>query len=610
MRKVHPSKPGPDRSSRSRNSPPLFKASHLVILLLAVMQPSPRAQLPGIIPEIEIDQAALMQGNYSFQKVVESGRHLFSTPFNTFDGHGEGPEGPRRSTQQLYAGKSFRFLRLNGLDSQSCFECHNSIGSDVQSDTASTALSRKNNVIGGSAGFASSAFINPSFPDPLVTFIRNPPHLFGIGYGQQLAKEMTFDLLGLRLGAQLLAMVSPGVRIEQELISKGTRFGTYAVTFEGTMKKQPLEIRDNILLGTGLTEDYSSVEGVSEDLVVRPFQWKGNASNERNFVKDALNFHFGIQGEELFFDEDEQNPGQVYVTELDNDEDGVENEISPGNISALTVFTTVIRPPVQVIPAGKEAMVERGRTIFTGEATDVIMPGRQNCADCHTPSLSINDSEVVVRDPTDLSNLERPTGGQVGLPVSHAAASDLPVIRSFKKALSAVTPAGFADPESLAKELKNKIVPLVGYHYDLTEMDSLPMSYPRLPENMDGSIDVPLFSDIRRHRMGEALQDVADQGTDAGGIMVPADQFLTRPLWGVADTGPWLHDGRALTLEEAILLHESTGSEANPAIEDFRALSESDRAAVITFLLTLRLPDENLAPPENRIGDRYWSSIK
>ena len=61
-------------------------------------------------------------------------------------------------------------------------------------------------------------------------------------------------------------------------------------------------------------------------------------------------------------------------------------------------------------------------------------------------------------------------------------------------------------------------------------------------------------------------------------------EFLTRPLWGVGDTGPWLHDGRARTLRDAILMHESLGSEANPVIETFKSLSCDDQAAIVEFL--------------------------
>ncbi|MGH9763611.1 MAG: di-heme oxidoredictase family protein, partial [Blastocatellia bacterium] len=62
------------------------------------------------------------------------------------------------------------------------------------------------------------------------------------------------------------------------------------------------------------------------------------------------------------------------------------------------------------------------------------------------------------------------------------------------------------------------------------------------------------------------------------------------PLWGVADTGPWLHDGRARTLKDAILFHESPGSEADEVIEAFKKLAPEYQQDVVDFLLTLKLP--------------------
>ena len=35
-----------------------------------------------------------------------------------------------------------------------------------------------------------------------------------------------------------------------------------------------------------------------------------------------------------------------------------------------------------------------------------------------------------------------------------------------------------------------------------------------------------------------------------------AQEWRTPPLWGVADSPPYLHDGRAYTLEDAIRLHD------------------------------------------------------
>ena len=63
--------------------------------------------------------------------------------------------------------------------------------------------------------------------------------------------------------------------------------------------------------------------------------------------------------------------------------------------------------------------------------------------------------------------------------------------------------------------------------------------------------------------------------------------FTTARLWGISDSGPYLHDGRALTLNEAISQH---GGEAQSNADAFDALNEADRAALITYLDTLHTP--------------------
>jgi hypothetical protein len=136
------------------------------------------------------------------------------------------------------------------------------------------------------------------------------------------------------------------------------------------------------------------------------------------------------------------------------------------------------------------------------------------------------------------------------------------------------------------------------------------LQLPRLKPNQDGTVDVPLFSDLKTHVMGKFLSDVTGcpssgppcppQGTDVASINTVPDQFLTRPLWGVADTGPWLHDGRAQTLKDAILMHGDTasgsGSEAAPVVDAFEKLTPAQQQALVNYLLTLRLP-QPVAPP-------------
>ena len=100
-----------------------------------------------------------------------------------------------------------------------------------------------------------------------------------------------------------------------------------------------------------------------------------------------------------------------------------------------------------------------------------------------------------------------------------------------------------------------------------------------------GGVRIGLFSDLKRHDMGEGLSESFDKATDEQNR-----QYITARLWGIADSAPYLHDGRALTLNDAIELHDSTGSEAAPAAQAFKLLSDDDKNRLLSFLLTLRTP--------------------
>ena len=80
----------------------------------------------------------------------------------------------------------------------------------------------------------------------------------------------------------------------------------------------------------------------------------------------------------------------------------------------------------------------------------------------------------------------------------------------------------------------------------------------------------------------------------------PASRFewRTPPLWGFRDSGPYLHDGRAETLDQAVALH--AGEAAMIASKFFR-LSAKERRQVEAFLksLTAPAPSELLAHAAN-----------
>jgi CxxC motif-containing protein (DUF1111 family) len=114
---------------------------------------------------------------------------------------------------------------------------------------------------------------------------------------------------------------------------------------------------------------------------------------------------------------------------------------------------------------------------------------------------------------------------------------------------------------------------------DTTTGDGVTLNLNRDGEPPRSGDQVMLFSDLRRHDMGDLLADGND-GPDG----VPRYEFLTRPLWGLAESAPYLHDGRAATIPEAILSH---GGEAAPARAGFEALDEAQRRDVHIFLLSL-----------------------
>lgn len=97
------------------------------------------------------------------------------------------------------------------------------------------------------------------------------------------------------------------------------------------------------------------------------------------------------------------------------------------------------------------------------------------------------------------------------------------------------------------------------------------------PRSTDGARVVRAYSDLRRHRMGDALAE-----RNAAGML--DDAFVTRPLWGLAAAGPYLHDARAAGVEDAILAH---GGEAQGARDAYAALAELDRGELRLFLATL-----------------------
>jgi hypothetical protein len=472
----------------------------LLTLSLALLAPSSLAQLaldsdallgsgpvpakpmlhpPGTGPALGTDritQAQILSGALSEKDIRKAGMRMFSTPFNRLDGYGDGlvnPNDPTTPGGRPSLQNNGTFLRVNGLDSQTCMECH-SVGSNA---TVPFTFA-----IGGAGGSNNNAMFGPTEIDVDDSdgwghaFYNgryiNPPFLFGAGGIELLAKEMTVELQGL---AQL-AQQTPGVPVQ--LVTKGVDFG---------------QVVHDAALGA---LDTSGVEGLDHDLIVRPFGRKGDMTTIREFDLAALAFHMGML------------PVEVVGAGVEGDGDGVVDEALIGELSALHVFaTTMKRPRVEM---GYPPQVQAGAQLF--EAV--------GCAACHVPALETSSSLL-----------------------------------------------GLAFPEVPTAPSAN-----VYLEVDLTRSA-------KFSSNGQGGVTVPLFSDLKRHDMGPALAETFGHHLDS--------HFITARLWGIADTAPYLHDGRALSLTEAILMH---GGEGQAASDAFAALTPGQQVDLLAFLDTLKTP--------------------
>jgi cytochrome c peroxidase len=97
--------------------------------------------------------------------------------------------------------------------------------------------------------------------------------------------------------------------------------------------------------------------------------------------------------------------------------------------------------------------------------------------------------------------------------------------------------------------------------------------------NADGTMTVEIWSDFKRHNMGTTDCDSKPFN------QIGACFFMTPPLWGIRDTAPYLHDGRAPTLLDSVLMH-GDGDDVN-SVNAFKALTADDQSKIVEFMSSL-----------------------
>jgi hypothetical protein len=490
-----------------------------------------------------------------FTEAFEKGDIIFGTNFTLKQGGGAYIGGselshytrvPRSDLNgsHEWGDLSRKLMRPTGPNAQSCVSCHDQPVDD------------------GAGSTAANVHRIPQLKDnPALMIQRNTPHVFGAGALQRLAEEMTDDLRRIKDEAGKEACAKKSSNLYRDLITKGVSFGHITMTCEEGSAK--------------LDSKNSLIEGIDPDWVVRPYEWKKNVAFLRDFMRHAGNNEIGMQAVELV--------GKG----VDEDNDNKVDELSVGDITAFTIYMAAqVRPTTKIELADLGILAAAKQELKSSERAQIkngeMLFKKIDCSSCHLPEMTLNNTffqepsaSIFYRDKKEDFNKDNQV--QVDLE-DEGVKPEHPVKFDLTK----------DQPENVLCKGSEKI---------------------RLGafEKVNGKAVISLFSDLKRHWMGEQLAETVDELENpkeygnghmslvnydpVNAIMADASYaeksnqgkatFGTKELWGVACTGPWMHDGRATTLREAIKLH---GGDAEKSRQHFNELSEKEQKDVIAFL--------------------------
>ncbi|MEO8368073.1 MAG: di-heme oxidoredictase family protein [Candidatus Solibacter sp.] len=472
---------------------------------------------------------------YSIPDIVAYGKKLFDANWTGQEGAGrpltKGTGLPLADPSQPLSGLR-AFNRVSAPDANSCTGCHNlpygisGGGGDFVANVFVLAqrfdfVSFDGKDTQPTKGSASEKREQSTLQD--IGNSRASTGMFGSGYLEMLARQMTAEL------QQIRGTLKHGET--KDLIAKGVHFGKITLTRDGLWDISKVEgLPRPSLLSTGTNDPPT--------LVIRPWHQSGNVVSLREFTNNALNQHHGIQSTERF------------GLDTDPDGDGVKNEMTRADVTALAVFQATMQTPGRVIP--NDPAIEAA--VLLGEKTFE----KVRCAVCHVPSLPLEKSGWAFTEPGPYN-----PPGNLRL--------------------------GYA--KTLSVDLTSPLLP-----------------QPRLtPARADSAvIDVPAYTDFKLHDICEPDDpgEPLNQNFPAWSPMFVKGnrKFLTKRLWGAANEPPYFHHGLFTTMRQAVLAHDG---EAKESREAFQKLTPYEQDSLIEFLKTLQvLPpgtkdlivDENYKP--------------
>jgi len=494
-------------------------------VVLAVVALGQSAQI-GREAAIPIHLADGEEFNVSLRQLIQYGQQLFNAKFTIQEGAGR-PQSKGTGAQISDPSSPLvfprNFDRLSSPEANSCAGCHNAPTSGGGGDRVTEVFvlaqrfdhltfDHNDGIPLRSALDESGKFVNLGN----ATNDRKTIGMNGSGYLEMVARQMTADL-------QAIATATPPGR-SQPLTTKGVSFGIIAHKGDGTWNTSQV---------VGLPAPSVKTSGTNPpNLIILPYHQAGAVVSIRQFTNNAMNHHHGMQSEERF------------GLNTDADGDGVTNELTVADLTAISMFQATMAVPGQVIPddPAAERAILNGQRLF----------GRIGCNSCHMDALPLDRQGWIYSEPNPYNPVGNLQVGPANYPLTAPALS-----------------------------------------VDLTA-HGLPE--PRLYPNERGVVMVPAYTDLKLHDIS-ATSDPAtdpeceplDQNQPAGspGFFKGNCKFITRKLWGFYNQGgAFMHHGKFTTAREAVEAHNG---EAIASRHAFDNLAQDQQNEVIEFLKSLQV---------------------
>jgi CxxC motif-containing protein (DUF1111 family) len=273
-------------------------------------------------------------------------------------------------------------------------------------------------------------------------------------------------------------------------------------------------------------------------------------------------------------------------------------DLNAGECESLVAYVGDLPRPSERKPeSDREANeIEAGRTLFA----------KVGCATCHTPKLGkveglfsdlllhdlgpalgdvgqygvfdpSSSEDEIVDDPASVADASNETGPM--LPIQ----APLPVVPPP----TATAPAAVVGPATPAPPSTPPSVVVSAPLAPPTDAPGVVVSEPAPPQAPVARFSTPVAVSVTFS--GTAQLGLAEQPIKRP-TSGPASRFewRTPPLWGFRDSAPYLHDGRAKTLDQAVVMH---GGESTRITQSFFNLTAKERRQLETFLKSLTAPD-------------------